>query len=667
MSDQPRAATPRGTTRPEDASLLEVSDLDVDYRVREGAIPALRGIDLTLGRNEIVGVVGESGSGKSTLAAALIRLLPPNGHITGGRIVFEGRDVLGLDSEELRKLRGAGMAMVFQDPLTSLNPTFTVATQMVNAQRAHAIGTNDEARRRAAIEMLDRVGIPDAAERIGSYPHEFSGGMRQRVMIATTVLLRPRLLIADEATSALDVTMQAQILTLLCDLCREDDTSIIVISHDLGVIAQLCQKVLVLKDGMPVESGSVTQVLTDPREPYTQQLLAAVPSRHRRDERLQAPEDDEEVEAAEAGLETRATAQPVTTPERDGPLLEVDQLHVYFPEARGLVDKLMRRPPAVVHAVDGVDLRLAPGEAVGLVGESGSGKTTLGKALLGLRPITAGGAVFDGHRLEELSSREWRPLRSRAQMIFQEPTGSLSPRQRVGQLLMEPYRINDTPVEQRYDVEELLTMVRLPAAQATKYPHELSGGQARRVGIARALSVHPDLIIADEPTAGLDVSSAASVLNLIQDLRRDLGLTILTITHDLNLVGYVTDRIAVMYLGKLVEIGTTDQIFDAPGHPYTQALLDAIPEPVPGGNELRAAIAGEVPSARTPPSGCRFRTRCPFAEDRCVDEVPPLYPGGDGHGIACHFWEQIAAGDKPRTGPRQDPVAAPDEPRSHAN
>jgi peptide/nickel transport system ATP-binding protein len=662
VTDQLQSGPAGEPAQADGAHLLEVHGLDVDYHLRRSTVPALRGIDLTLDRNEIVGVVGESGSGKSTLAAALMRLLPANGRISGGRIVFEDRELLDLDAEAMRQLRGAGIAMVFQDPLTSLNPTFTVAAQMLNAQRAHGIGGNDGQRRREAIAMLDRVGIPDADERVDAYPHEFSGGMRQRMMIATTLLLRPRLLIADEATSALDVTTQAQILALLCDLCREDDTSIIVISHDLGVIAQVCQRVLVLKGGLPIESGRVDDVLTDPQEPYTQQLLAAVPSRHHRNERLQAPEDEEEVAAADAGSRARSTATRVAPPEGHGPLLEVDRLHVYFPEKRGLVDKLARRPPAVVHAVDGVDLELTSGEAVGLVGESGSGKTTLGKALLGLVPITAGDAVFAGHHLQGRSSRDWRPLRSRAQMIFQEPTGSLSPRQRVGQLLTEPYRINDTPAEERYDVDELLTMVRLSPAQATKYPHELSGGQARRVGIARALSVHPDLIIADEPTAGLDVSSAASVLNLIQDLRRDLGLTILMITHDLNLVGYVTDRIAVMYLGKIVEIGTADQIFDHPGHPYTQALLDAIPEPVPGGTELRTAIAGEVPSARTPPSGCRFRTRCPFADDRCVEEVPPLYPGGEQHGIACHFWERIADGEKPRTGPRQDPQVASAQP-----
>jgi oligopeptide/dipeptide ABC transporter ATP-binding protein len=646
--DDDTAAPPSGG---EGAPLLRVDGLHVDYQLPQGTFHALRDINLQLDRHDIFGIVGESGSGKSTLSSAILRLLPPNGRITGGRVMFEGEDLVAHDAQGLRAVRGAGIGMVFQDPLTSLNPTFTVASQIRHAQRAHGYGDDDRERHREAIAMLDRVGIPDPEEAIGAYPHQFSGGMRQRITIATALLLRPRLLIADEATSALDVTLQAQILALLCGLCEEHGTSIIVISHDLGVIAEVCDRVTVLKDGEQVETGSVHQVLQDPQADYTRQLLAAVPSRHRRGERLRTPEEDEQPGAAPQQTAASRVADEV--------LLEVSDLRVHFPDARGLVDWLARRPAPRVHAVDGVDLQLRRGEAVGLVGESGSGKTTLGKALLGLIPTTAGTVTFDGQRLDGLSNRDWRPLRPRIQMIFQETYGSLSPRLRVSSLLTEPYRINSIPPEDQYGVDELLEMVRLSPDQATKHPHELSGGQARRVGIARAVAVQPELIVADEPTAGLDVSAAAGILNLIRDLRRDLGLSLLMITHDLNLVGYAADRIAVMYLGHIVEIGTSDQIFDSPGHPYTQALLAAIPEPVPDADTaVEQRVGGEVPSARTPPSGCRFRTRCAFAEDRCVEEVPALYPGAPDHAIACHFWQQIAAGEKPRTGPRHDPDIA---------
>jgi peptide/nickel transport system ATP-binding protein len=605
--------------------LLCAEGLHVTYHTKGGSFEALHDVGLELHPGEILGVVGESGCGKSTLSSALMRLLPPNGRVTAGGIRLDHDDVLGFSAEELRQMRGARIGMVFQDPLTSLNPTFRISTQMVNAQRAHlATEKVDEAElRRRAVDMLERVGIEHAERRIDDYPHQFSGGMRQRIMVATVLLLRPEVLICDEATSALDVTLQAQILEMIKELCRERGTAVIVVTHDLGVVSSTCDRVAVLYAGRVVETGSVEDTLVRPQHPYTRRLLAAVPSRHRRHEALAtipgrvpslsalpggctfAPRCDASQPACEVTepplvpvggqhvrclLEVRdqaptarrqaveePTARAGTSLHRES-LLVVHGLHTHFTQRRGVLDVLTRREPETVRAVDGVDLEVERGEIVGVVGESGSGKTTLGKALLNLAPLTAGSIDFDGVALTGLKAQDWRRLRSRMQMIFQETYGSLSPRLRVEQLVTEPYRINKTPSADRYPVDELLGMVGLSSEQAMKYPHELSGGQARRVGIARALAVGPELVIADEPTSGLDVSAAASVLNLLQDLRARLGLSLVLITHDLNMVGYVADRVAVMNRGRIVEIGTPGEVMDNPQHPYTKSLLASIPE-----------------------------------------------------------------------------------------
>lgn len=592
--------------------VLQVENLHVSYRVRTHSFEVLHDINLEVAPSGVVGIVGESGCGKSTLASAMMHLLPPNGRVTSGRISLHGRDVSRLSDRALRRVRGREIGMIFQDPLTSLNPTVRVSTQMLNAQRAHA--EPDQRRsdmRRDAVRMLDRVGIPDAERRIDEYPHQFSGGMRQRIMIATTLLLRPDVLICDEATSALDVTTQAQILRILTELCREQGTALLVVSHDIGVISQLADQMLVLYAGRTVESGPAARVLGRPQHPYTRKLLAAVPSRRRRSERLMtipgrvpsltdlpsgctfagrchAAQDacrraEPPLRELPGGhvrclLEVRDAARPADTE----PAIEPRSADVTDREA----DALLRTRALEVHyagrhpvrAVDGVDLTLDRGEILGLVGESGSGKTTLGKALLRLVPITGGDVTFDGTDLATLGRRRWRQARRGLQMIFQEPYGSLSPRLRVAQLVTEPYRINKTPPDQRYQVDDLLELVGLSGEQATKYPHELSGGQARRVGIARALATRPAVVVADEPTAGLDVSAAAAILNLLQDLRNRLSLTLLIITHDLNVLGYVADRIAVMKEGTIVEIDTADRVMDAPEHPYTRNLLASIPE-----------------------------------------------------------------------------------------
>jgi peptide/nickel transport system ATP-binding protein len=688
-----------------DGELLEVADLEVGYHVRSGVLRALTGVSFSVRSREIVGIVGESGCGKSTLASTLLRLLPPNGEIRGGSVIFRDRDVRTLSGDQLRDLRGREIAMIFQDPLTSLNPTFTVGRQMIDVQRAHLKADRGTLRRRA-LELLEQVGIPDAGERLDDYPHQFSGGMRQRIMIAMALLLEPALLIADEPTSALDVTLEAQIVELLRRLRDSHGTAILFVSHDLGVISQLCDRVVVMYAGRAVEQGSVAQIFTAPRHPYAQALLAAVPSARHRGERLATipgrvpslsalpsgcafhprcphaqdvctravPRDlplpdgsrvqchiyDEKSgypreQVASGGVVTAqvvaertasAVGADTSTPAShigDDVLVRIEALRTYFDDGSGLLARLTggRRPP--VRAVDDVDLELRRGEVVGLVGESGSGKTTLGRAILGLAPATAGRIVFDGQDVAGLSRRRLRQLRRRAQMIFQDPYSSLSPRLRVSYLLSEPYLINHIPAPQQHTIDELLAMVELSSEQASKYPHELSGGQARRVGIARALALSPEFLVADEPTSGLDVSAAAAILNLMKDLGRELGLTYLVITHNLGVVGYIADRIAVMYLGQIVEIGPGERVLRAPAHPYTVGLLSALSEPDPSraGRRHRLLLPGEIPSPRNPPPACRFHTRCPFATDICREVAPPLEPIETDHAVACHHWRRV--------------------------
>lgn len=684
--------------------LLEVRGLEVVYHTQEGALKALHDVNFDVRPGGIVGVVGESGCGKSTVALALLRLLPPNGEITSGQLLLKGQDLMAFSAGELREMRGCDMAMIFQDPMTSLNPVFTIGTQMLDVQKAHlgsAPLTHGELQDRAG-EMLGQVGIPDTAGRIDHFPHQFSGGMRQRIMIAMALMSKPALLIADEPTSSLDVTLEAQILELMKELRQTYQAAILYISHDLGVIAQLCDRVIVMYAGRVVEQGDVVSIFEQPQHPYTQALLASVPSRKHHGKHLatipgrvpslsmllpgckfadrcpyvqtvcrqQEPRcfdvADQQVRcyiyAPESGYERPAqpegTRDPfsiagapreVTRPSAAGEqaedevLLRLNGLSTYFYERRSILEQILGREPGVVRAVDEVDLEIKRGEVIGLVGESGSGKTTLGRTILGLEPPATGQIIYDNQAIARVGPSDLRRLRARMQMIFQDPYASLSPRLRVRYLLAEPYVIHNVPAADRYTVSELLEMVGLSDEQAAKYPHELSGGQARRVGIARALALHPEFLIADEPTSGLDVSVAASVLNLMNDLAEQLGLTYLVITHNLNVVGYISNRVAVMYLGWLVEVGPTSRIFDSPAHPYTLALLSAISEPDVRRRRTkrRLLLTGEIPSPKDPPPGCRFHTRCHFAKPRCQAEAPLPEEIEPGHIVRCHFWESI--------------------------
>lgn len=668
--------------------LLTLKDLDVSYHLDGDIFAALRDIGLEVRPGEIVGVVGESGCGKSTLSAALLRLLPDNAEIDRGEAWLRGRDMLRLGEESLRQVRGREIAMIFQDPMMSLNPTFRIGSQMAEAWRSHRDRRGDF--HASAVKALTSVGIADAAERLNSYPHEFSGGMRQRISIATTLLLEPALLVADEPTSALDVTLEAQILELLKELRDRQGTAIVFVSHDLGVVARLCDRVVVMYAGHVVEENDAVALFDDPAHPYTRALVECVPSRHRRGTalatipgrvpslsalpagcafadrcaavrslcRVEAPgllprgggavrchmHDPARAEAwrlPESTVEPRA-APPMRVKERPpapDALIEVRRLRKYYGGGTGILGRWLSPASRPLRAVDGIDLTIRRGEVLGLVGESGSGKTTLGEMLLGLQGPTGGEITFAGKELRRMAGRDFH---RRAQMIFQDPQASLSPRQRVAALLTEPYRIHDISPDRQQSVDQLLAMVGLSSDLAQKFPHQLSGGQARRVGIARALALKPDFLVADEPTAGLDVSAASAILNLMHDLQQELGLTFLIITHNINLIAYMAHRIAVMYLGQVVEIGPTEAVFDRPAHPYSASLLSLSTQIDPHERKRRRLLVpGEIPSPRNPPSGCRFHTRCSHATERCRNEAPAHEIVGEGHEVACHHWREI--------------------------
>ncbi|KOT58698.1 MULTISPECIES: dipeptide ABC transporter ATP-binding protein [Streptomyces] len=560
-------------TRPADASgaaedlLVEVRDLSVAFPADgdgdgDGAVQAVDGLSFTLAPGRALGIVGESGSGKSTVAAALLDLHRGTGTRVGGTVRVAGTDVRAADERALRRLRGGRAAMVFQDPLSSLDPYYAIGDQIAEVYRVHRPDVSRRAARARAVEVLERVGIADAPRRARSRPHEFSGGMRQRALLAMALACEPRLLIADEPTTALDVTVQAQILDLLHDLRAETGMGLLLVTHDLGVVAGSVDEVLVMRGGRAVEHGTVGEVLRTPREPYTKELLAAVPR----------------VDAEPAVRRARATGG------EDGVLLEAVGLRREFGGRRNRTT-----------AVDEVSLTVREGEVLGLVGESGSGKTTLGRMLVRLLDPTAGSLRYRGHEIGALTDRQLRPLRSELQMVFQDPVSSLNPRRSIGESVADPLRAagdrDDARVVRR--ACELLERVGLDPAWYHRYPHEFSGGQRQRVGIARALAPGPRLLVCDEPVSALDVTTQAQIMELLGELRRDLGLALVFIAHDLAVVRAAGDRVAVMRGGRIVEEGPTDEVYERPTHPYTKGLLAAVPVLDPdvsaGRRALRAA------------------------------------------------------------------------------
>jgi len=555
-------------------TLLDVTDLTIEA----GRRPLVDGLSFALDKGETLCIAGESGSGKSLTALSLMGLLPkPAVGVTKGSVRLSGRELLGLSGDEMRQVRGRQISMIFQEPMTSLNPVLTVGTQLTEAITAHEYLTPDAARRRAK-ELIDQVQIPEAARRLTQFPHELSGGMRQRVMIAIALSQRPEILIADEPTTALDVTVQAQILSLIRKLQAETGTAVILITHDMGVVAEMADRVLVMKEGREVENGPVRQVFAAPAAPYTQALLAAVP-------RLG--------EMAGRDLPKRATAAP-----SGKEVVEVDNLTVRFDVRSGL----FARGGAKVHAVEGLSFRLNAGETLALVGESGCGKSTTGKALLSLVPFT-GDVRIAGRHTGGLRPAQMKPIRRDIQMIFQDPYASLDPRMRVGELVKEPMTIHGvaTGSELTDRVEYLFKRVGLPAEAASRYPHEFSGGQRQRICIARALSLSPKVIVADESVSALDVSIQAQVLDLLQDIQNETGIAYLFISHDMAVVEQISHRVAVMYMGRFVELGTRAQIFENPQHAYTKKLMAAVPVPDPT-RAKRAYVPydGELPSPVRP-------------------------------------------------------------------
>ena len=614
-------------------SLLEVRSLDVRFDTPDGEVHAVRDLSFEIDQGETLGVVGESGSGKSQTVLSLIGLLADNGRASGTAL-FDGQDLFKLSPEALRRIRGRRISMIFQDPMTSLNPYLTIAEQMVQVVREHDKTTRRAARNRC-LQMLEAVKIPDARARLDCYPHELSGGMRQRVMIAASLLLDPEILVADEPTTALDVTVQAQILELMRDLNRRLGTAIILITHDLGVIAGLCERVLVMHDGESREQGNVRDVFYRPRHSYTKALLKAVP-------RLDAECAQRLAPATDAQGQQAAAASSV--PADDASLLSVDGLKVHFPIRAG--GWLGRTRP--LRAVDGVDLDLRPGETLGIVGESGCGKSTLARAILRLVPTTAGNVCLLGQSMGELDKRALREMRRDAQVIFQDPLASLNPRMTVGNIVSEPLWTHFPELdseEVRVQVADVLRRVGLSGRELNRYPHEFSGGQCQRIGIARALVLKPKVIICDEPVSALDVSIQAQIINLLMDLQSEFGLALIFIAHDLAVVRHISHRIMVMYLGQIIEVATRQALYETPLHPYTRALISAVPIPDPDKERARdrELLPGDLPSPIDPPSGCRFRTRCRFAEERCRVEVPELRPL-KGSLVACHRAGEAALG-----------------------
>jgi oligopeptide/dipeptide ABC transporter ATP-binding protein len=723
------------------APVLDIQDLSTHIKLTSSVVQAVGNIDLHVEAGETLGIVGESGCGKSMTGLSIMGLLPPGGSIVGGSIKLNDRELVGLKDDEMRRVRGNEIAMIFQDPLTSLDPTKTIGYQVGEPVRLHRGASKSEALDRA-VEVLSLVGLPRPKERLSDYPHQLSGGLRQRVMIAMALACEPKLLIADEPTTALDVTIQAQILALLKDLKDRLGMGMLLITHDMGVIAGHADRVNVMYAGRVVETAEAVELFDEMHHPYTQALLASIPQlkqdmkkalhaipglppdlthppqgcrfaprctrasdKCRTDEpplggktfehryACWHPVDgplplapigeagpdaestgltDPEAASTEpvtaeaglpepkpvvvaAGLEVTADGRlevaerKVVAAEANGdgaaPLLDIRNLVKEYPVTSGAI---LQRKVAAVHAVSDVSFSVPAGTTFGLVGESGCGKTTIGKMIVALERPNSGAVTLGGVDMSKLRGGELRRKRRDLQLMFQDPHASLDPRMRVGTIIGEPLAVQrlGSKKSQQERVFELLSEVGLPRNAVERYPHEFSGGQRQRIGLARALTLNPRLIVADEPVSALDVSIRAQVLNLMKRLQASHGLTYVVISHDLAVVKYMADRIGVMYLGKLVELGSGDDIYERAAHPYTAGLIATIPLPDPAAERAKegVAIKGELPSPVNPPSGCRFRTRCQFAQERCAAEEPELRSFGPGHVAACHFPLQTPSG-----------------------
>ena len=674
--------------------LLDIQDLHTDIEIRSGVVHALSGVDLYVNPGETLGIVGESGSGKTMTALSLMGLLPQGGRVSSGSIYLDGQDLTKMPLHAKRKLRGTKVGMIFQDPLTSLNPTMKIGLQVCEPLRVHKKMSKKDALERA-VEILKRVGMPRPEIVINNYPHQLSGGMRQRVMIAMALVCEPRILIADEPTTALDVTTQMQILDLIDELRDEYQMGVILITHDLGVVAGHTDRVAVMYAGRIVETAPTKTLFTEPKHRYTSSLMAALPERalaagtklfsipgappsltnlpvgcrfasrclwagaecverypdlsgegfHTYSCFHPVQEGDESPAELQAKLEgsapiDEAVAEPGAkvvygeVEDTDEILLDVKEAsREYASSGSGF----LKRDKGVVSAVDRVSITLKKGETYGLVGESGCGKSTMGRLIAGLEPPSGGAIELGGRDLATLKGRDAVRIHRDVQMMFQDSYAAMDPRMRIDQILAEPMSIQKTgntrQIAER--IMEIIEQVGLTEEILDRYPHEFSGGQLQRIGFARSLTLAPDLIVADEPVSALDVSVQAQVLNLMKDLQAELGLSYLFISHDLAVVQYMADRIGVMYLGRIVEEGPAKEVVENPKHPYTKALIDSIPVPDPefSHDDQAIKLTGEPPSAVNPPKGCRFRPRCPFAGEEC--KMQPLLTE-ETHRVACH-------------------------------
>ena len=673
--------------------LLQVQNLRVEIRTRESVVRPVDDVSFTVHEGETVGLVGESGSGKTMTGMSLLRLLPGGGRIANGSVLLDGTNLVELSDDRMRGIRGNEIAVIFQDPMTSLNPTMTVGRQVGESLVIHR-GWSAAAARARALDLLNLVGVPLPRERLDSFPHQLSGGLRQRVVIAMALACEPKLLIADEPTTALDVTIQKQILCLLDRLTTELGMGMLLITHDMGVIAGHANRVLVMYAGRIIESAPTPDLFARKRHRYTEALLDSIPSveadyhRHlysipgippslidhpvrcRFAPRCRYATDecwhDEPSLTSDSQAHEYACFHPVPTERLSATSRVADPRgtlvpDVRIPDARAertpgekllVVEDLVKEYPvgarslgrnkSTVKAVSGVSFSLNRGASFGLVGESGCGKTTLGRLLVALERSDAGRILFEDQDVGSLRGRALTRSRRRFQLMFQDPYASLDPRMRVGAILKEFLAIQGmmSRSERNAEIRALLGEVGLPREAVDLYPHEFSGGQRQRLGLARALTLRPSLIVADEPVSALDVSIRSQILNLMQRLQHEYQLTYVVISHDLSVIRYTCDRLGVMYLGKLVEIGSIHDIFNAPAHHYTSALLSSIPtiDPVLERAKVNRVTEGELPSAIEPPSGCRFRTRCPAAQDVCAELEPSMADyGGRGHYAACHF------------------------------
>jgi peptide/nickel transport system ATP-binding protein len=668
--------------------LLRIRNLKTHFHTDSGTVRAVHGVDLVVHENETLGMVGESGCGKSVTSLSVMRLIEKPGEIVDGEILFGGKDLTKLPPAQLRKVRGNEISMIFQEPMTSLNPVHSIGAQISEALILHQNLSKRDALLKA-VDMLKLVGIPSPEIRVHEYPHQLSGGMRQRAMIAMALSCDPKLLIADEPTTALDVTIQAQILQLMRDLKDRTGSAVMIITHDLGVVAEMADNVVVLYAGKVVEYGDVNSIFGNPFHPYTIELQESIPRLTDDKGKKLYPIEGSIPDPLE--LPTGCAFHPRCRFARDickqeePPLFSLEdnrqaRCWIYDPEKASLFDKagdlarirvqehiedrsdrlqdaeqlvkvknlvkhfpikggVFRTTVGHVQAVDDVSFDIRKGETFGLVGESGCGKTTTGRLLLRLLEPTSGSVEFEGKPLFDLNRRELRPLRRDLQIIFQDPFASLNPRMTVGDIIGESFAIHHINGTQSTadKVADLLKLVGLEPEHMRRYPHQFSGGQRQRIGVARAIALNPKVIVCDEPVSALDVSIQAQIINLLEDLQDRLDLSYLFIAHDLSVVKHIADRVAVMYLGKIVEMASTVELFDRPLHPYTEGLLGAVPVPDPTLNRNRIIITGDVPSPSNPPPGCRFHTRCPIAKDICKQVEPILEEKADGHTVACHM------------------------------